>query len=150
MEVGRPDTYDESKIFYLTQDQFGYAAGVDGIMVREKPGAVFLQGWFYAEALLLAETGASIGAIQIAGTPATGQLPFFIASCDYTLIGEEMYAASSYLSREPTLLGSIKGEDYSKAIIIALIGVGILLATLSNFGILGNWSSSFANWFAQA
>jgi hypothetical protein len=146
MEVGRPDTYDESKIFYLTQDQFGYAAGVDGIMVREKPGAVFLQGWFYAESLLLAETGASIGAIQIAGTPATGQLPFFIASCDYTLIGEEMYAASSYLSREPTLLGSIKGEDYSKAIIITLIGIGILLATLSNFGILGNWSNSFADW----
>ncbi len=150
LEVGRPDTYDESRIFYLTSSQFGYAAGVDGIMLRERPGAVFLQGYFFAESLILAETGASIGAIQIAGTPATSQLPFFVASCDYTLIGEEMYAASSYLSREPTLLGSIKGEDYSKMIIIIAIGVGILLATLSSFGLLKGLTSQFINWFAPA
>ncbi len=150
LEVGRPDTYDESRIFYLTNSQFGYAAGVDGIMLRERPGAVFLQGYFFAESLILAETGASIGAIQIAGTPSTSQLPFFIAACDYTLIGEEMYAASSYLSREPTLLGSIKGEDYAKMIIIIVIGVGILLATLSNFGVLKDVASQFINWFAPA
>jgi hypothetical protein len=150
LEVGRPDTYDEAKIFYLTGSQFGYAAGVDGIMMREKPGAVFLQGWFYAESLILAETGASVGAIQIAGTPATAQLPFFVTACDYTLIGEEMYAASSYLSREPTMLGSIKGEDYSKILIIIAIGVGIILATLSSFGVLESWANSFTNWFMQA
>lgn len=148
-EVGRPDTYDETKIFYLTGDQFGYAAGVDGIMIREKPGAVFLQGTFYAESLIIAETGASIGAIQIAGTPATTQLPFFIAACDYTLIGEEMYAASSYLSREPVLLGSIKGEDYGKLVIMILIGIGILLATLSNLDIMAGVANKFFNWFTQ-
>ncbi len=147
LEIGRPDTYDESRIFFLTSSQFGYAAGVDGIILREKPGAIFLQGYFFAESLILAETGASVGAIQIAGTPATSQLPFFVASCDYTLIGEEMYAASSYLSREPTLLGSIKGEDYSKMIIMILIGIGVLLATLSSFGILENIASQFINWF---
>ncbi|MCK4352638.1 hypothetical protein KAW65_04440 [candidate division WOR-3 bacterium] len=148
MEAGRPDTYNESKIFYLTADQFGYAAGVNGIMLREKPGAVFLQGYFFAESLLLAETGNSIGAIQIAGTPATTQLPFFVAACDYTLIGEEMYAASSYLSKEPTLLGSIKGEDFVKLIIIIVISIGILLASLSSFGILKTSASNFINWFS--
>ncbi|MDI6839770.1 MAG: hypothetical protein QMD71_02770 [bacterium] len=149
MEAGRPDTYDESKIFYLTADQFGYAAGVDGIILREKPGAVFLQGYFFAEALILAETGASIGAIQIAGTPATTQLPFFVAACDYTLIGEEMFAASSYLSKEPTMLGSIKGEDYAKIIIMILISIGILFVTLSNVGILKSLAFNFINWFSS-
>jgi len=146
LEVGRPDTYDESKIFFLTSSQFGYAAGVDGIIVREKPGAIFLQGWFYAESLILAETGASVGAIQIAGTPATAQLPFFVTACDYTLIGEEMYVASSYLSQEPTLVGSIKGEDYSKIILLIVISVGVVLATLAKLNIIG-WGFKFINWF---
>jgi len=86
-EVGQSDSYDPSKIAYLTYDQFGYTAGVDGIMMRERPEAVFLLGYFAAESLILAETGHQIGAIQIAGTKETSQLPFFVAACDYTLIG---------------------------------------------------------------
>ncbi|MEW6687028.1 MAG: DUF6754 domain-containing protein [Candidatus Edwardsbacteria bacterium] len=129
-EAGRPDAYNQSNIYYLSGDQFGYAAGVDGIILREKPGAVFLQGYFYAESLILAETGHSIGAIQIAGTTATDQLPFFVTACDYTLIGEEMYAASSYLSREPLMLGSLKGEDLAKVIIVCIFIVGMILETI--------------------
>ncbi len=134
LDVGRPDAYNEEDIFFLTNDQFAYAAGVDGMMIREKPAAVFLQGQFYAESLLMAETGNSIGAIQIAGTDSEHQLPFFIAACDYTLIGEELYAASAYLSREPMLLGSLKGQDWGKLLILAAI---ILGASLEFFGI--NW-----------
>ncbi|MEO0230446.1 MAG: DUF6754 domain-containing protein [candidate division WOR-3 bacterium] len=130
IEAGRPDLYRESNIYYLTSDQFGYAAGVDGIMMRQRPGAVFLQGYFYAESLILAETGHSIGAIQISGTTAVTQLPFFIASTDYTLIGEEMYAASAYLSRDPLSLGTIKGEDYLKMLIMIVILVGTILESI--------------------
>lgn len=132
-EAGRPDLYNEANISYLTYDQFGYAAGVDGIMLREKPGAVFLQGYFYAESLILAETGHSIGAIQIAGTTATTQLPFFVAACDYTLIGEEMFAASSYLSKEPVMLGTLKAEDLFKLIIVGIFIVGALIGTSAFF-----------------
>lgn len=132
VEAGRPDLYKESNIYFLTSDQFGYAAGVDGIMMRQRPGAVFLQGYFFAESLIMAETGHSIGAIQISGTTAVTQLPFFVASTDYTLIGEEMYAASAYLSRDPLSLGTIKGEDYMKIIFVLLILVGTIL---ESFGI---------------
>ncbi len=55
----------------------------------------FIKGYFYAESLLMAETSYNVGAINIAGTTAVTQLPFFIVSCDYTLIGEELYAASA-------------------------------------------------------
>lgn len=134
LDEGRPDAYNEDDIFFLTTDQFAYAAGVDGMMIREKPAAVFLQGQFYAESLLMAETGNSIGAIQIAGTDSEHQLPFFIAACDYTLIGEELYAASAYLSREPMLLGSLKGQDWGKLLIFATIILGV---ALEFFGV--NW-----------
>lgn len=133
LEEGRPDAYNEDDIFFLTQSQFAYAAGVEGMMLREKPAAIFLQGTFYAESLILAETGNSVGAIQIAGTDSEHQLPFFIAACDYTLIGEELYAASAYLSREPMLLGSLRGQDWGKLLIFAAIvlGVGFELAGIN-------------------
>ncbi|MEO0077341.1 MAG: DUF6754 domain-containing protein, partial [candidate division WOR-3 bacterium] len=108
-----------------------YAAAVDGIMVREKPATNFFLGMFWAESLILAETGATTGAIQIAGTDSIYQLPFFITACDYTLIGEELYAASAYLSREPLLLGSLVGQDYGKVVIVILLIIISILMLLS-------------------
>lgn len=130
MNAGRPDAYREDRIFYVTEDQFGYAAGIDGLVTREKPATMFFMGAFYAESLILAETGNAVGAIQIAGTAMPAQLPFFVAACDYTLIGEELFAASAYLSKEPKLLGSLKGQDVGKAIILATILIGILLTSI--------------------
>lgn len=133
LQTGRPDAFRREDITYLTDDQFGYAAGVDGMMVRQRPAAIFLLGTFYAESLILAETGKSVGAIQIAGTAMVSQIPFFIAACDYTLIGEELYAASAYLSREPKLLGSLKGQDAAKLVIMILIVLGVLGATVGHW-----------------
>jgi len=127
-EVGRPDLYDSHDIYYTTQSQFGYAAAVCGTMMREKPATNFFIGHFYAESLVLAETGNATGAIQIAGTDSDSQLPFFICACDYTLIGEELYAGSVYLSREPLLLGALKGQDVAKLILLAVLLIGTLLA----------------------
>ncbi len=86
--AGHPDAYHPDNIFFVTQSQFGYAAAVDGIMTRQLPATNLFLGTFEAEALILAETGNSIGALQIAGTDSTIQLSFFIVACDYTLIGE--------------------------------------------------------------
>jgi|GEM_PF-85173 len=129
--VGRPDAYNPHSNFYVTDDQFGYAAAVDGMFLREKPAAIFYMGYYYAEALLLAETGASIGAIQIAGTTSDAQLPFFFTSCDYTLIGEELFAASAYLSKEPMLVGALKGQDGGKLLLIIVIPIITALMTVS-------------------
>ncbi|MBM3314476.1 hypothetical protein FJY71_01350 [candidate division WOR-3 bacterium] len=130
-KVGRPDSFKPDNVFFITQEQFAYAAAVDGIMVREKPATNFLLGYFAAESLILAETGATTGAIQIAGTDAIYQLPFFITACDYTLIGEELYAASAYLSREPLLLGSLVGQDYGKLAILVVLALASALYLLS-------------------
>jgi hypothetical protein len=130
MDAGRPDAYNEANIFFITDDQFSYVAAIDGIMVRDKPATNIFMGYYYAEALLLAETGASTGAIQIAGTDALAQLPFFITTCDYTLIGEELYAASAYLAREPLLLGSLKAQDVGKMFLMVTLFLGAILITI--------------------
>lgn len=134
--VGRPDAFDPDSVYYVTDSQFAYAAAVDGIMLRSRPATNFLVGWFRAESLIMAETGASTGAIQIAGTDQVSQLPFFVTACDYTLIGEELYAASAYISREPLLLGAIKGEDIGKVIIAAVILTASIIALISNVPVL--------------
>ncbi len=127
LEAGRPDLFTNDVVSYVTYDQFAYTASVTGMMVRERPAANFLIGAFHAESLLLAETGQTTGAIQIAGTAEVAQLPFFAVVCDYTLIGEELFAAGAYLSQEPAMLGSIKGQDFTKAGLIIVIVAGVLL-----------------------
>lgn len=130
LEAGKPDLFKEDANFFITADQFSYTAAVDGIMLRKKPAANFFMGAYFAEALLLTETGASTGAIQIAGTDSDHQLPFFVTTCDYTLIGEELYAASAYLSREPVQIGTLRGQDIGKAVILTVLAVGTVLATI--------------------
>ena len=134
--VGRPDSYDKNNIFYLTSVQFAYVAGVNGIMIRERMATNFFLGYFAAEALLMTETGNTVGAVQIAGSDAITQIPFFITTCDYTLIGEELYAASAYLNREPMLLGTLKAQDYFKFLILIFVILGGILASFQVTGLM--------------
>jgi len=149
---GVPEQFNPDDIRYLSDDQFAFASGVVGILNREKAASNFMFGHFAAEALILAETGHQVGAIQIAGTPSILQIPFFITAADYTIIGDEFYAASAYLSREPTLLGSLVGQDYAKALIIVLILAGIVTISLPEIhahGWLGflNHVPDWLKWF---
>ena len=129
-DAGRIDAYRGDQVRYLTSEQFAYVAAVNGLMLRERPAANLFLGAFFAESLLLAETGHSTGAIQIAGTANVHQLPFFVVACDYTLIGEEYYAASAYLSNDPRLLGSLRASDVIKALTIAAILLGVVLESV--------------------
>jgi hypothetical protein len=135
VEEGKADTYNRDIVRYVAGEQFAFTATVNGMMMRDRPATNIYMGAFFAESLLLAETGNAAGSIQIAGTAQPAQLPFFIAACDYTLMGEELYAASAYLSREPLLLGGLKGQDWMKVLITILIIAGVLLVSLG----YGDW-----------
>ena len=130
LHAGRPDQYDPDSVRFVSPEQFAYVASITGIMLREQPAAHIFMGSFFAESLLLAETGFATGAIQVAGTANVHQLPFFVVACDYTLIGEELYAASAYLSGEPKLVGSLKGADLMKIALVAIIIAGCVLESL--------------------
>lgn len=136
--AGRLDAHRPENVMFITSEQFAFAAAVNGMILRDRPATNIYFGRFFAESLLLAETGFLTGAVQIAGTAEFTQLPFFIAACDYTLLGEELYATSAYLSREPSLLAQLKAGDVVKAFSMVLIVVG---AAVTTFGIykLGPW-----------
>lgn len=129
LAAGRPDVFIPNNMRYLSDDQFAFTAGVNGIMLRERPASCIYMGCFYSESLILAETGFVSGAIQVAGTANVAQLPFFVAACDYTLLGEEFFAASAYLSKEAPILASIVAADWLKMIILPVLIIGVILAT---------------------
>lgn len=127
---GKIDDLSNCEVFFVSQDPFSYAANVDGVILRDKPATNLMMGQFGPEALLISEVGASQGMIQVSGTNEISQLPFFITTTDYTLIGEELFAASAYLSRNSKLLGNLKGQDAGKLLLIIVIILGTILSTL--------------------
>jgi hypothetical protein len=143
LDAGRPDEYKEDIVYYVTQEQFAYVAAVNGTMLRRQTATNFYLGVFYAESLILAETGSLAGSIQISGTDRVTQIPFFIVACDYTLIGEELYAASAYLGREPKLLGTLKAQDWAKGLFLIFMTLGLLGAALQWNWIVSMFRMSF-------
>jgi len=133
LEAGKPDAYRDEDVRYLTNDQFGYAAGVVGVMNREGVASMMLIGQFYAESLIFAEAGNLAGAIQVSGTGAVTQIPFFLVACDYCLIGEEIYACSAYLTQDKIRVGTLVAQDWAKQLVVVLILAGTVTATFAAF-----------------
>lgn len=134
---GKGDRYNENDVRFINEQNWAWATGVAGIIMREQVAATILIGAFWAESLFIAEVGSSTGAMQIAGSASIPQIPFFVASCDYTLIGEEIYAASAYLNPEPTTTSGLIVQDWGKMAGMALVIIGSLFVT---FG---------SNWFKE-
>lgn len=130
-KVGKTDAYKIENVRYLSTDQWAYASEVAKIVQTEVVQANILIGQFAASTLVIAESGHLAGAIQIAGTTNSYQMPFFIAACDYVLIGQEVLAASAYLSEDPVAIGSLVGEDFGKVVCLAVILLGVILNTFN-------------------
>jgi hypothetical protein len=128
-QEGLGDRYDVDSVRFVSDRQFAFAAGVSGTILREQVAATFFMGAFFAESLIFAETANSVGAIQVASSTQLTQTPFFIAACDYVLIGDEFYAASAYLTRQPVLVGSLIGQDWSKILVGATVILGVLVGS---------------------
>lgn len=136
LEAGKPDAYNQDDVRFIAGSQFAWAMGVAGLVGREKPAAQFLVGYFYAEALILAEAGNLVGAIQVAAASSPSQIPFFVAACDYTMIGEELYAGAAYVSKDPVIMGTVVAQDIvriSLYVIILLGGIVQIVSPKNNF-----------------
>jgi hypothetical protein len=131
-QAGKPDTYTEDMVRFLSSEQWAYAAGAMGTMHRERVAANIMIGAWYGETLLLAEAALQTGAIQIGSTARMYQLPYMVIVCDYVLIGEEMFAASAYVSRDPEKLGAIEGQDIGKVLATLVVVVGSVMATFGS------------------
>jgi hypothetical protein len=127
---GVPDKYDVDSVRFVSDRQFAFAAAVAGTIQRDKVAAAFYMGDFFAESLIMAENANMVGAIQVAATTQFTQTPFFIAACDYVLLGDEFYAASAYLGREPVLLGSLVGADWAKLTFMVFVVIALIVHTI--------------------
>ncbi|MCB0337510.1 MAG: hypothetical protein KDD62_14435 [Bdellovibrionales bacterium] len=130
--ASRLSYFEPQNIRYLSDSQFAFASGYMGLVHRENVAAAFLFGTFAAESLILAEAGQQVGAMQVGASVSPEQVAFFICACDYTLIGEELYAASAYISKDPVQLGSLAGQDIAKLVFFVLIIIGVAIATLNS------------------
>jgi hypothetical protein len=130
--AGRASAFDPQSIVFLSSEQFAFASGYMGLVHREKAGAAFMFGVFAAEALVLAEAGQQVGARQVAASVSPEQVAFFICTCDYTLIGEELFGASAYLSREPVQVATLAAQDRFKLLFVGLIVVGVIVTTVNS------------------
>jgi len=107
-----------------------YVAAVNGYMLRERPAANIYMGSFYAESLLLAETEPRRARSRSRAPTRSRSSRFFVCACDYTLLGEELFAASAYLGKEPIQLATIIAQDWAKALAAAAVVVALALAAL--------------------
>ena len=130
LSEGVPEQFDPDSVQYVTDRQFAFASAVAGTIQREKVAATFLMGEFFAESLIFAENANVVGAIQVASSTQTTQTPFFVAACDYVLLGDEFYAASAYLGRQQVLLGSLVGIDWAKMMFMACALIGVIAHSL--------------------
>jgi len=131
-DAGRGSSFDPQSLVFLSSEQFAFASGYMGLMHREKPGAACLFGVFAAESLVLAEAGQQVGARQVAASVSPEQVAFFICTCDYTLIGEELFGASAYMSREPVQVATLAAQDRFKVMMCSVIVWGVACSTIAS------------------
>lgn len=138
LEEGKADRVKPEMVQFLSAEQFAFAAAALSIMNTERTASVILIGEFQAESMMLAEGAAQVGAVTIAGTARTAQIPFFVAASDYTLIGEEIFAGGAYLSKDPVKIGNLAAQDWGKLAAMLMIIIGSAMATAGSQAMI-NW-----------
>ena len=127
---GRPDMYSPDMVVYIGEAQTAFQAAVVSHLIRERPAVNFMFGGIQAEAIQTLGAAAVAGCMQFAGTARMFYFPFILCLCDYSLIGEELFAAAAAASGETIQLGTIRGQDVSKFLALVLLILGIILTTV--------------------
>jgi hypothetical protein len=115
---------------WVALEPAAYAAGVMGVLGGESVDANVMIGTFGDEYLLMGEAASRREIAHIGGASDPNVLPFVFATADETLIGEDMYAASAYLSGKPWHVGSLLAQDFMRWVIVAVIVVLVAVETV--------------------
>jgi hypothetical protein len=127
MEAGHPEDFNENDVMFLSPHHQAYAAGVISLLERENVGTNIMVGQWSGISLVIAETSSRVGCFGIGGTDQTTNMPFFVPTMDYAIIGEEMYALGSYIEKNPEEIGGIFARDIIKVTILIIILVGTVM-----------------------
>jgi hypothetical protein len=140
--VGAEDIHKPEDIYYFSPDQFAYGTGMAWLCEKEKPGGCFYIGTPLGESVVICEGmrrsgGICIGASGLYFTTAA----LMAVLLDYVIIGEELWAASAFVSKDPELLAGISSQDILKLVTVALIIIGVFSIAL--FGRTGDLIKAF-------
>jgi hypothetical protein len=131
MSEGAPELFNgPEQVRFLSNDGVVFAAGVTRFVEEQRPGCVIFFGGFSFTSLLLAEPGARLGILQIAGDPSLFQMPFFVCTCDHTIIGEEFFAAGAYVDPDPKMRNSLLSQDLIKLVFVSIMVAALVLEHL--------------------
>lgn len=120
--AGQSQDFSPARIQLLAhQDPTAYAAGATTLYARERLEASQLLGSFGQEFLLIGEDGAQRDVPQLAGATSTVALPLMLLSSRGTLIGEEIFAAESYLSQSAAPQARLMTHDLLRTVLIAAL-----------------------------
>lgn len=129
--AGQTQDYDAARVQLLAhQDGLAYASGVTTLYGRQQIEASALVGGFGQEFLLIGEDGAQRQLPQIAGTTSSTALPMMMLTTPSTLIGEEIFAAESYLATEPAAQSRLMTQDVLRTVVILLVISGFIYGLL--------------------
>jgi hypothetical protein len=128
---GMAASYAETDVQFIAPDPVAYAIGAQERVNEEGTGANVMVGHLADEYLLLGEAGAQRQIVQVAGSDALAAQPFALATSDHVLLGEELYAAGAYLTRQPAQVASLYVQDILRGLAVVAIVIGVLVKTLT-------------------
>jgi len=138
---GNAEMYDPNMVVYVGEEQRAFMSSVLGYIMRERPATNMIFGATKWETITQLGVGSVAGSVNLGGTPRMYYLPIVICTCDYFLIGEELYAAAAVVDKAPPQLGSIAGQDYLKMLLMALILLAVILSSART-----DWFERLINW----
>jgi len=135
--AGQTQDYDATRVQLLAhQDGIAYASGVTTIYGRQQIEASVLVGGFGQEFLLIGEDGAQRNLPQVVGSTSSTALPLMMLTTPSTLIGEEIFAAESYLASESEAQSRLMTQDTLRTVVIILVIGGFIYGLIQpSFGL---------------
>jgi len=128
---GKPEIYyDEMVVFIPAQRAF--MSATNSYLLGVKPAANMFFGPAYWEATTLIGAGATAGCLQIFGVSRPASMVLSTCACDYTLLGEELYAGAAYVDERPHQLATVQASDWIKLIVLVFIILGLVAASLGS------------------
>jgi hypothetical protein len=123
--AGAPEQQQRQEVRYLAEAEelLPYAA----MLQREKAGSSILFGDSGATTLVVLASGIHQGTMQIAGNAQIMNSCWLPPMCDYFFIGEEVLAVGAFLSGSKEERNTILGHDILKALLIAILLLGIIV-----------------------
>ena len=135
--VGKPEFYRDDMVRFASDNWLGYDMYAMR-MASEAAANIMIGAMDSTSSAIIACGGAIAGAMNIGGARAAGDICQLVPFCDYVLIGEETPAAGAIVSGDTDSLASSVSTDYTKALIVVIILLGIMMASI---GLSMDWVS---------